>query len=74
MSDETEVEMFMFRRWSMIALEFPSRSDDTENAANCKTSPFFAPPVTGAAEALIKLTSRTAGCPAVTVKDSFKVI
>ena len=70
MSEETDVVMFILRRCAMMALELPSRSEATEKAASWIT-PSLA--TGGVAAVLTRLISRTAGMPAVTVKESLTV-
>ena len=60
--------MSMLRRCACTALALPSRSEETVKACNC-TAPSFL--VAAAAAALVRLISRAAIWPAVTVKDSF---
>ena len=68
MSDATDVVMFMLRRCSMIALALPSRSLETVNACSWIVSP------RPAGSVLVRLISRVATWPAVTVKVSVTVV
>ena len=71
MSEDTDVEMFMLRRWAIMALELPSRSVETVKAESWITSASF---FGAAASELVRLISRTAVWPAVTANDSCTLV
>ena len=60
--------MFISRRWAWMALALPSRSPDTVKAWSC-TTPSFDFEVSTAV--LVRLNSRVAIWPGVTVNESF---